>query len=73
MAILKSRFGKDGIVFSNIIFNNASIQIEMVDGIGGRTKTEYKTDMLAESQGRINDFFESKKLRESLLGNESTE
>jgi hypothetical protein len=29
MAILKSRFGKDGIIFSDIVFNNATIQIEM--------------------------------------------
>ncbi len=68
MAILKSRFGKDGIVFSNIIFNNASIQIEMVDGMGGRTKTEYKTDMLAESQQRLNGLMNADKLRKDLLG-----
>lgn len=29
MAILKSRFGKDGLVFEDIIFNNGTIQIEM--------------------------------------------
>ena len=29
MAILKSRFGKDGLVFEDIVFNNGTIQIEM--------------------------------------------
>jgi replicative DNA helicase len=67
MAILKSRFGKDGIVFSNIVFNNANIQIEMVDGMG-RTKTEYKTDMLAESQQRLNGLINADKLRKELIG-----
>lgn len=67
MAILKSRFGKDGIVFSNIVFNNANIQIEMVDGMG-RTKTEYKTDMLAESQERLNGLLNADKLRKELIG-----
>jgi replicative DNA helicase len=67
MAILKSRFGKDGIVFSNIVFNNANIQIEMVDGMG-RTKTEYKTDMLAESQQRLNGLLNADKLRKELIG-----
>lgn len=41
MAILKSRFGKDGIVFENIIFNNGTIQIEMEPN-AGITSGEHK-------------------------------
>jgi replicative DNA helicase len=67
MAILKSRFGKDGIVFSNIVFNNANIQIEMVDGMG-RTKTEYKSDMQVESQERLVGLMNAEKLRKELIG-----
>jgi hypothetical protein len=29
MAILKSRFGKSGIIFEDIIFDNSTIQIDM--------------------------------------------
>jgi hypothetical protein len=67
MAILKSRFGKDGIIFSNIVFNNANIQIEMVDGMG-RTKTEYKSDMQVESQERLIGLMNADKLRKELMG-----
>ena len=67
MAILKSRFGKDGIVFSNIVFNNANIQIEMVDGMGGRTKTEYKSDMQEESQERLIGLMNAEKMRKELM------
>ena len=33
MAILKSRFGIDGIVFDDILFDNARIQIEVENGV----------------------------------------
>ena len=44
MAILKSRFGKDGIVFDNIIFDNARIQIDMSASTVGKTQGEYKKE-----------------------------
>lgn len=44
MAILKSRFGKDGIVLPDIIFNNATLQIDMSEGIVARTQSEHKRD-----------------------------
>ena len=37
MAILKSRFGKDGIIFNDIIFNNGTIQIEIIDDNGAKS------------------------------------
>lgn len=44
MAILKSRFGKDGLVFQDIRFDNARIQIDMGDSKGARTYSEQKED-----------------------------
>jgi replicative DNA helicase len=55
MAILKSRFGKDGVVFTDIRFDNASIQIDMGDSKGARTNSEHKQDKAEFSQKRINE------------------
>jgi replicative DNA helicase len=55
MAILKSRFGKDGVVFEHIRFDNASIQIDMGDSKGARTNSEHKQDKAEFSQKRINE------------------
>ena len=55
MAILKSRFGKDGVVFENIRFDNASIQIDMGNSKGARTNSEHKQDKAEFSQKRINE------------------
>jgi replicative DNA helicase len=49
MAILKSRFGKDGIVLEDIIFDNARIQIDMNPNKKARTQGEYKKDKDKES------------------------
>jgi replicative DNA helicase len=55
MAILKSRFGKDGVVFNDIRFDNANIQIDMGDSKGARTNSEHKQDKAEYSQKRINE------------------
>lgn len=44
MAILKSRFGKDGIVLPDIRFDNARIQIDMSEGIVARSQSEHKKE-----------------------------
>lgn len=51
MAILKSRFGKDGVVFEDIIFNNGTIQIDMTEG-GEQGKTFLQTEKLKEQRGQ---------------------
>lgn len=43
MAILKSRFGKDGMIFPDIEFDNARIQINMDDDVA-RTRTQHKKE-----------------------------
>lgn len=55
MAVLKSRFGKDGIVFTDIRFDNAKIQIDMGNSKGGRTYSEQKEDKKVNQQKAVNE------------------
>jgi RecA/RadA recombinase len=68
MAILKSRFGKDGIVFSDIKFDNARIQIDMGEDSLGRTHSEHKTQQKDQSQAKVNAFFDAKKTIKTTIG-----
>jgi hypothetical protein len=61
MAILKSRFGKDGIVFQDIQFNNATIQISMDDNIAAKTRTEYKKDQQKDESAYISTLLNKRK------------
>ena len=70
MAILKSRFGKDGIIFENIKFDNATIQIDMGQNTGGRTQTEYKKDVGVSNQTRVNEVLAATKARREAIGGE---
>jgi hypothetical protein len=54
MAVLKSRFGKDGIIFNDIRFDNARIQIDMGNSKGGRTYSEQKEDKKVSQQITMN-------------------
>lgn len=67
MAVLKSRFGKDGQIFQNITFDNAKIQINMGESkSGGYTKNEYKKVVETQNNNRVKELFETrKKLKES--------
>jgi len=56
MAILKSRFGQDGITFDNVIFNNATVQIDMTeDGGKGNTFLQSKEVKKTNDQSRVNE------------------
>jgi hypothetical protein len=68
MAILKSRFGKDGIVFSDIKFDNARIQIDMGEDSTPRSQSQHKTEKTQQSQAKINAFFDAKKTVKTTLG-----
>ena len=60
MAILKSRFGQDGITFDNIIFNNATVQIDMTDEGGkGTTFLQSNAVKAINDQNRVNEALES--------------
>jgi replicative DNA helicase len=67
MAILKSRFGKDGVVFEDITFDNAKVQIDMGQSKGARTRTEFKQDTKEAEQLRVNTVLDSMKTRREAL------
>ena len=68
MAILKSRFGKDGIIFKDMLFDNGTIQIEMGDSkVGGRTQTEYKKDNEVASHERVKLLLEAKNNKKEII------
>ena len=67
MAILKSRFGKDGIIFQDITFDNSRIQIDMGENKGGRSKSQHKQDKEHSNQERINSLLAAADQRKNLL------
>jgi replicative DNA helicase len=67
IAILKSRFGKDGVVFEDITFDNAKVQIDMGQSKGARTRTEFKQDTKEAEQLRVNTVLDSMKTRREAL------
>jgi hypothetical protein len=67
MAILKSRFGKSGLIFEDIKFDNASIQIDMGQSTGARTHSEHKQSKGVNEQQRVNSVLEAAKQRNAVL------
>lgn len=55
MAILKSRFGKDGIVFTDVIFDNGRVLVDITeDGEQGNTFLEAEQIKQQTDQSRVN-------------------
>lgn len=71
MAILKSRFGKDGIVFTDAIFNNGTIQIEIVEDNGGKSFMQAKDDKETNKQKDVNKILSAAKARQRTLEEEA--
>jgi nucleoside-triphosphatase THEP1 len=69
MAILKSRFGKDGIIFEDIVFDNARIQIDMGQNMGGKSRVEHKKDVTRQDIARVAEVFSADKIRRDVLEN----
>ena len=67
MAILKSRFGKSGLIFEDIKFDNGTIQIDMGQSTGARTHSEHKQGKEVAGQQRVNSVLEAAKQRNSVL------
>ena len=56
IAILKSRFGKDGIVFSDITFDNGRVLVDITeDGEKGNTFLEARQIKEQSDQDRVNE------------------
>ncbi len=70
MAVLKSRFGKSGLIFENIRFDNAKIQIDMGESNGARTHSERKNDIQVKDQSLVTSLMEANKKRNSVLNSQ---
>lgn len=70
MAILKSRFGKSGMIFEDIVFDNARIQIEMGENKQASTRTEYKNNVEVKGQKRTNEVLDAMLNRNSALNSD---
>lgn len=67
IAILKSRFGKDGIIFNDAIFDNGNMRIEIVEDNGGKTFMQSKRDNDSKTQQRVNSILDAAKARNKAL------
>jgi len=70
MAILKSRFGKSGMIFNDIVFDNARIQIEMGEDKHAHTRTEHKKNVEVKEQNRVNHVLGSLQTKNMLLNSD---
>jgi replicative DNA helicase len=74
IAILKSRFGKDGIVLPDCVFNNATVQIEMTEHSGGgsgQSFYEAEQNKQAVAQKRVNEIAAANLRRKQALDEEN--
>lgn len=67
MAILKSRFGVDGVVFENIIFNNANMQIDMGQSGSPKTFSQHKKDIKDNEQQHVANILTNYQTRKNIL------
>jgi hypothetical protein len=69
MAILKSRFGKDGMILEDIIFDNSRIQIDMNPNKIVRTKSEFNKDKEKEQNEYVSGLLNGIQKRKNAIGN----
>jgi replicative DNA helicase len=67
-AILKSRFSKDGIILQDIIFNNATIQVDMTEQSKVTTRSEYNQNKQKEETSHVAAMLEAAQKRRQALG-----
>jgi hypothetical protein len=70
MAILKSRFGKSGMIFEDIVFDNARIQIEMGENKEASSRSEYKKNVEVKGQQRVNSVIGAIQTKNTLLNSD---
>lgn len=71
MAILKSRFGKSGVVFEDIIFDNSTIQIDMSQNSQGKSFYDHGEVKEGRGQDRVNNLLEIVELRNQERNNQN--
>ena len=69
MAILKSRFGKSGVIFEDIVFNNATIQIDMSQTSQGKSFLDHGEVKEQKGQDRVNQLIDIAQQRKKELEN----
>jgi replicative DNA helicase len=69
MAILKSRFGKSGVIFEDIVFNNATIQIDMSQTSQGKSFLDHGEVKEQRGQDRVNQLIDIAQQRKKELEN----
>jgi replicative DNA helicase len=67
-AILKSRFSKDGIILQDIIFNNATIQVDMTEQSKVTTRSEYNQNKQKEETNHVAAMLQAAQKRRQALG-----
>tara|TARA_R110000772_G_scaffold17946_3_gene49884 strand:+ start:50978 stop:52393 length:1416 start_codon:yes stop_codon:yes gene_type:complete len=71
MAILKSRFGKDGVVFENVVFDNARVDISMTkDNERGKSFLASQAGRDEAAQDKVNKIMDAIQQRKELLDEE---
>jgi hypothetical protein len=66
IAILKSRFGKDGLVFNDVVFRNDTIQVDISKDSGAQSFMDRNTEMASNSQDRVNAVLAEAKIKRAL-------
>lgn len=61
ITILKSRFGKDGMIFEDVEFDNSRIAVSMDNTTFGVTRTEIKNNTQKDNQQRVAEIFNNRK------------
>jgi hypothetical protein len=67
MAVLKSRFGRDGLIFKDIRFDNSRIQIDLGDSTGARTYSEQKEDKKLGERKVLNQVMDAVQSKNNIL------
>lgn len=67
VAILKSRFGRDGVIFTDVLFDNAKVNIDLTENTLGNTRTEHKKIVEENDQKKVNKAFEGLQNRKKLI------
>jgi len=74
LAILKSRFGKDGLIFQDVKFDNATIQIDITRNQGAKSFMEKNVEKAADTQDKIKGLMQkAAKDRDDRLAREEVE
>lgn len=70
VAILKSRFGRDGVIFTDVLFDNSKVDINLSENSFGHTRTEHKKNVDIKGQQRTNEVLDAMLNRNSILNSD---